>query len=108
MRKYSGYKEGTNSRGLPSGLFETPEPKHCATSMDGENSFKQICERATQNINTLIERGDLPASFWSKGGSHTCGKKPGSSPSYSEVKPTSRQYRRYRNGHGLAFKYHKI
>ena len=110
MKHYRGYKEGTNSRGLPSAQLDVPE--HFASTMETDNNFVEACKRATENINSLIESGHIPAPFWnSRGGS--CGavrqkgsrNTRGSVPVYQEVKPTSRQYRKYRNGHGLAYNY---
>lgn len=88
---YTGYNPGTNCRGLPSDGYRTPEPKHEATaaadsSTDIGKSFKKTCEKATLRILELREQGDprvigLP----------------------DEIKPTSRQYRKYRNKCGNAY-----
>jgi len=95
-RNYTGWKPGTNSRGLPSRDVE--QPKNYANSVtsketDIAKSFAATCKKATDVINDMIEQGRLPESFWN------------TKDKYEEVKPTARQYRRYRQGHGLAYQY---
>jgi len=87
-RGYSNYKEGTNSRGLPSGVFEAPDPKHIATSMPSDVNFQNICKKASERIQEMKESGDRRAQGMP-----------------DEVACTSRQYRRYRNQHGLAYEF---
>jgi hypothetical protein len=108
MKRYSSYKNGLNSRGLPSGLFETPEPNNYAKSMAEDAAFQQVCACATKQINKEIEEERIPAPFWNfKGGSPGQGKKKGSQSPYTEVKATARQYRKFRNKRGLAYNYGK-
>lgn len=107
MKNYSGYKFGYNSRGVAKDSQRTPEPKVPSTSCTTDQAFVHACQEATKNINLLIEEGRLPATFWNvKGGSHAGkNKAKGSQKAYMEVAPTPRQYRNWRNGHGLAWKY---
>ena len=93
--RYPGYKPNTNSRGLPSGMFSTPNPKNQANVMTVDDGFKQICERATQRIQELKEAGggmvvDLDGNKRSLP---------------DEVKCTARQYRKFRNKYGLAYEF---
>jgi len=92
-RGYSNYKVNTNSRGRPSGAFATPKPKYKAkaaadSGTDIGKRFAEICQQASKKIQELREKMDpsvigLP----------------------DQVQPTARQYRRYRNGHGLACRF---
>jgi hypothetical protein len=106
------YTTGKNSRGIPTDRDRSDEPKISAAVGSLDNNFIKLCEVATDRINLLIEQGVLPRNFWNKGGTSNAqkSKKAKNKASFSAVEcveATPRQYRRYRQGHGLAFKYGK-
>lgn len=105
MKKYTGYKDGTNSRGLLSITRQPPEHfASCVTSSeDWATSFQQKCKEATDLINQFISEGRLAAPFWNKSGGSMGKKRKKALSTFTEIKATSRQYAKYRNKTGLTY-----
>jgi hypothetical protein len=48
VKNYKGYKEGTNSRGLPSKNVEPPNPTNTVLTLDA--TFQEACEEASKKL----------------------------------------------------------